>query len=205
VTSVRDFARRERAEFAELLASLTAEQWHRPSLCEGWTVQQVAAHTIAYLGQTRIQLASNMVKARWNIDRLNATGLERYMQLAPERLVDLVTDGIEPTGAGALYGGRVALIECMVHQQDVRRPLGLPRRIPEDRLRVCLDYARISPVIAGARRTRGVRLEATDLEWSAGNGPAVRGPGEALLLTMTGRFAPVVSELDGDGVATLQP
>jgi uncharacterized protein (TIGR03083 family) len=97
----------------------------------------------------------------------------------------------------------VALIECLIHQQDIRRPLGMPRIVATDRLRVSLDYARISPVIGGARRTRGIRLTATDRNWSAGRGPEVRGSGEALLLAMTGRAAHLTDELDGDGVAML--
>ncbi|BBY64723.1 hypothetical protein MHEL_29660 [Mycolicibacterium helvum] len=112
--------------------------------------------------------------------------------------------GIEPSGAGALFGGRVALVECLVHQQDVRRPLGLSRTIPPDRLRVSFNFARVSPVIAGARRTRGLRLVATDMDWCAGQGPEVRGTGEALLLAMTGRHSAVASELDGRGAHLLR-
>ena len=67
-----------------------------------------------------------------------------------------------------------------------------------------MNYARISPVIGAAGRTRGVRLVATDMEWSAGHGPEVHGSGEALLLAMTGRVAAVVGDLDGDGVALLR-
>ncbi|WP_280235968.1 maleylpyruvate isomerase family mycothiol-dependent enzyme [Nocardia cyriacigeorgica] len=203
MVTVNTFARRERIEFAELLEGLAPEQWSMPSLCEGWAVRDVVAHTIAYLGQSRARLSINMLRTRLDVDRLNARGLRGYDALEPEQLVALMRQGIEPSGAAALYGGRVALIECLIHQQDVRRPLGQLRTIAEERLRVSLDYARISPVIGGARRTRGVRLCATDMDWSAGRGPEVRGSGEALLLAMTGRGAAVVSELDGEGVAHL--
>ncbi|BBX97294.1 hypothetical protein MLAC_25880 [Mycobacterium lacus] len=40
----------------------------------------------------------------------------------------------------------------MIHQQDIRRPLGLPRDIPPQRLRTALDYALTSPAVRGARR-----------------------------------------------------
>lgn len=169
MSTVRTLARQERSEFADLLASLAPQQWGMASLCSGWTVRDVVAHTVAYLDQ----------------------------------LVGLMRRGVDPSGAGALYGGRVALIECLIHQQDVRRPLGRLRAIPRDRLRVSLSYARISPVIGGARRTHGVRLEATDIDWSAGSGPAVCGAGEALLLAMTGRHSTVIGELKGPGVRLL--
>jgi uncharacterized protein (TIGR03083 family) len=200
---LRRWARREREDFAGLLTTLTEEQWAAPSLCPGWTVRDVAAHTVGYLGQSLGTLTVNMVRHRGDVDRLNDRLLSEYSDLEPVRLIELMHRRAAPSGAAALYGGRVALIECVVHQQDIRRPLGMPRSIPEDALRASLNYARISPVIGGARRTRGVRLEATDMEWAAGNGRVVRGSGEALLLAMTGRISAVHGELAGDGLAEL--
>lgn len=52
------------------------------------------------------------------------------------------------------------------------------------------------------RRIAGLRFEATDLDWSAGDGPRVRGTGEALLLALSRRRV-VLPELTGDGVAVL--
>ena len=46
------------------------------------------------------------------------------------------------------------------------------------------------------------RLVATDVGWSAGSGPEVRGPGEALLLAIAGRRG-VVDELAGEGQPVL--
>jgi uncharacterized protein (TIGR03083 family) len=204
VLSARVHAERERKDFADFLATLTAEQWSAPSLCAGWSVPDVVAHTIAYLSQSRTELFVGMVRNRWDVDKLNVQGLKDRACIAPDRLVELMRHGAEPFGAGALYGSRVALIECLVHQQDVRRPLGIPRFIPPDRLRMSLQYARVSPVIGGARRTRGLRLVATDMDWSAGRGLQVRGSGEALLLAMTGRCTAVVDELAGPGMALLR-
>lgn len=203
MSTVRTLARQERSEFADLLASLAPQQWGMASLCSGWTVRDVVAHTVAYLDQSRTGLMIEMLRHRWDVDRVNAKLLETFADQTPEQLVGLMRRGVEPSGAGALYGGRVALIECLIHQQDVRRPLGRLRAIPRDRLRVSLSYARISPVIGGARRTHGVRLEATDIDWSAGSGPAVCGAGEALLLAMTGRHSTVIGELEGPGVRLL--
>lgn len=203
MTSVRTLARLEREEFADLLEGLTPQQWATPSLCDGWSVRDVATHTIAYLGQSRTRLLINMIRARGDVDRINADQLREQAGRSPARLVELMRQRAEPSGAAALYRSRVGLIECLIHQQDIRRPLKQPRSIPEDRLQVSLDYARVSPVIGGARRTRGVRLVATDMDWSAGHGPEARGTGEALLLAMTGR-AELLDELDGEGVTLLR-
>ncbi|BBY16083.1 maleylpyruvate isomerase family mycothiol-dependent enzyme [Mycolicibacterium litorale] len=204
MATVRTLARLERLEFADLLDRMTPEQWASPSLCAGWTVRDVAAHTVAYLDQSRIALAANMIRFAGDVDRLNADGVDRHSRIGRSELADRMRRGSEPAGAGALYGGRVALIECLVHQQDIRRPLGLHRDLDAGRVRVCLDYARLSPVVGGRRRTRGVRLVATDVDWTAGNGPEVVGPGEALLFAMTGRAAAVAGELRGEGVALLR-
>lgn len=204
MTRVHILARRERTAFADFLVGLTPEQWNTPSLCKGWTVRDVVVHTVAYLGQTRVELAANMVRARGDVDRLNASGLRDFVAAGPDQLIELMRRGVEPSGAAALYCGRVGLIECLIHQQDIRRPLGQLRTIPVEHLRASLTYARISPVIGGARRTRGVRLIATDMDWSAGRGPEIRGSGEALLFAMTGRLCAVADELDGAGLQVLK-
>lgn len=202
--TVRTLARREREDFADLLDGLNPQQWQAPTLCAGWDVRDVVAHTITYLGQTRRGLTAAMVAARGQVDRLNESALAAHAELGPEQLRATMRDGADPSGAGALYGCRVALIECLIHQQDIRRPLGLPRTISTDALRASLSYARISPVIGGASRTRGLRLMATDLDWTAGRGSDIQGPGEALLLAMTGRAEAVAAELQGPGLAQLR-
>ncbi|MFH5231448.1 maleylpyruvate isomerase family mycothiol-dependent enzyme [Antrihabitans spumae] len=204
MTRVRTLARLERMTFADFLDDLTSEQWIAPSLCDGWTVRDVVAHTVAYLGQSRTELAANMVSARGDVDRVNASKLSDFEAAEPDQLIEFMRRGADPSGAAALYGCRVALIECLIHQQDIRRPLRQIRTIPAEPLRISMKYARINPVIGGARRTRGVRLIATDMEWSAGRGPEVRGSGEALLLAMTGRLRFVADELDGAGVRVLR-
>ena len=202
--SARALARRERQEFADLLDTLSPQQWQTPTLCGDWTVRDVVAHTIAYLGQTRLQLTTAMVTARGQVDRLNESAHQANKGLTPDELRTMMRSGADPSGAGALYGCRVALIECLIHQQDIRRPLGMPRTISGDALLASLAFARTSPVIGGARRTRGLRLVANDLDWSAGRGAEIHGPGEALLLAMAGRVEAVADELHGPGVADLR-
>lgn len=196
-------ARAQRCEFADLLDGLPDEQWFAPSLCEGWRVCDVVAHTIAYLAQSRVGLSVEMMRARGSVDRLNQRALDRFCGDDPKVLAALMRAGAQPVGAGALYGCRVALIECLIHQQDVRRPLGLARCIPEQPLVAALRFAWWSPVIGGARRMRGLRAVVSDLDWSAGRGAQVTGSGEALLLAMTGRAAAVVDDLAGPGVPRL--
>jgi len=197
-----ELARAERLEFADFLAGLTPEQWATPSLCAGWTVRDVAAHCVSFEGLSGGQLATRFLKGRLQTDRINALAVADLAGSSTDDLIGLLRDNALPHGLGAGFGGRVALTDNMIHQQDIRRPLGLARTIPAERLSAALDFVRYSPTIRGALRVRGVRLVATDSDWSYGKGPVVQGQGEALLMVMAGRAA-ALSELDGPGVGTL--
>jgi hypothetical protein len=76
-----------------------------------------------------------------------------------------------------------------------------PRAIPAALL-TALRTAMIAPDVAGPWRIRGLRLVATDLGYSAGVGPEVRGAAEPLLMAIAGRPA-ALSELSGAGKAKL--
>src|SRR5690625_5753434 len=150
--SVREMARRERRDFADLPDGLSPPQWAAASLCGRWSVREVVAHTLAYLSQSRRGLLGAMIRHRGDVDRLNAAALPAYARLPPPQLAALMRAGVDPAGAGALYGCRVALIECLIHQQDVRRPQGLVRAAPTEQQRAALRYARGSPVHGAQRR-----------------------------------------------------
>jgi uncharacterized protein (TIGR03083 family) len=195
-------ARDEREEFAALLEGLSPQQWESPTLCEQWRVRDVVAHVIGYDPLSRLQLMRRMAKGLVTRGGANAVGVADYADKSPEELTALVRQYAVPQGLTSGFGGRIALTDGMIHQQDIRRPLGIPRTIPPDRLRTALDFAQYAPRILGALRARGVRLVATDLDWSHGRGPEVRGTGEALLMAMAGRRA-ALDDLDGPGKAKL--
>ena len=53
------------------------------------------------------------------------------------------------------------------------------------------------------RRLRGVRLAATDTDWSVGAGTELSGPIGMLLLLLTGRTATAIPYLSGPGVLAI--
>jgi uncharacterized protein (TIGR03083 family) len=165
-------------------------------------VRDVVAHTMSFEGLPPTTLASRFARGHLQTDRINQIGVAAMAGYPTGRLIDLIRENAEPQGLGAGFGGRIALTDNMIHQQDIRRPLGLPRTIAFERLLTALDFARWAPLIRGRWRARGVRLTATDVDWSAGNGPEVHGPGEALLMVMAGR-ADGLRDLSGPGVQAL--
>jgi uncharacterized protein (TIGR03083 family) len=195
-------ARAEREEFAALLEGLTPQQWDSPTLCEQWRVRDVVAHVIGYDPLSRTQLMRRMAKGLVTRGGANAVGVADYAVKSPEELTALVRQYAVPHGLTSGFGGRIALTDGIIHQQDIRRPLGIPRTIPAESLRIALDFSTWAPRILGGLRVRGLRLVATDLDWTHSNGPEVRGSGEALLMAMAGRPA-ALRDLDGPGKTKL--
>ena len=71
-------------------------------------------------------------------------------------------------------------------------------------MRAALDRMKNTGSILGnKKRVAGLKLVASDMEWTCGDGPEVRGAGEALLMAMCGRKS-ALDDLSGDGVATLR-
>ncbi|WP_410646897.1 maleylpyruvate isomerase family mycothiol-dependent enzyme [Amycolatopsis sp. cmx-4-54] len=202
MSSVVRLARDERADFAAFLRTLTPGHWDAPTLCSEWTVREVVTHVVDYDALRPRDLLGQAVRGGLRLDRMNALGVAREPGRTPEELIARIEEHLEPRGLTAAFGGRVALLDGLIHQQDIRRPLGFPREVPRDRLRHALAFARYAPPIKAGRRARGLRLVATDLDWSAGGGPEVRGPGEALLMAIAGRVA-ALGEVSGPGTAIL--
>jgi uncharacterized protein (TIGR03083 family) len=191
-------ARQERAEFVELLEQLTPQQWDAPTLCSEWQVRHVVAHVFSYDDLSGSEVVRRLVQGRFRLDRINKVCLAELSAQSPAKLTALARRCVQPRGLTAGFRGAIALVDGMIHQQDIRRPLDLPRTIPPERLRSTLDFAKTSPAIRGFWHRRGLRLVATDLDWSVGTGPEVTGTGEALLMAIAGRRVSI-DELAGPG------
>ena len=95
-------------------------------------------------------------------------------------------------------------MDVAVHTQDVRRGLGLDGSLDDGVLRASLDWVtthKQRKIHVDPKAIEGLRLEATDMDWSWGDGALVSGPAEAILMALNRRD--VGSELTGDGVARL--
>ena len=195
-------ARAERAEFAAMLREFTPQQWEAPTLCTEWPVRDVVAHVISYEELDGRGLLGRYARGRFVPRRVNAVGVADYAGHRPDQLVEVLERHLRPRGLTAGFGGRIALVDGLIHQQDIRRPLGIGRDIPAERLRPVLDFARTAPPVGAFRRIRGLRLVATDLDWSRGRGGEVSGPGDALLMVMAGR-RDAVGDLAGPGLPVL--
>jgi uncharacterized protein (TIGR03083 family) len=200
VSSMMRMAHDERADLADFLATLAPQDWETPSLCSKWSVKDVVAHVISYEELGKLGLLKRFAKGF--IFRANQVGVDEFAPLSAEQLLAFLRDHLQPRGLTAGFGGMIALVDGTIHHQDIRRSLGRPRVVPADRLERVLPLVPSNPRLGAGRRIRGLRLRATDLGWTHGSGPEVAGPGEALLMAMTGRRA-ALADLDGPGCATL--
>jgi uncharacterized protein (TIGR03083 family) len=193
----------ERRDLADLLDSLTPDQWATPSLCAGWSVRDVVAHILSYEELGWIGVAGAFARGWLRPRRVNDIRLGAYRDQTPEELRALLRAHLTPRGLTAGFGGGIALTDCVIHHQDIRRPLRLPRSVPADRLERALSLAMTAPTLPGRRNSRGLSIVPTDLDWRAGNGAEVTGPGEALLLSLAGRPA-ALDDLAGPGAQLLR-
>jgi uncharacterized protein (TIGR03083 family) len=195
----------QRASLADLVETLTDEQWRAPSLCKEWTVREVVAHlTLAGIGPVRV--TAELIRYGGSLSRTSReTARRRAAQASTAELVAMLRGMVgnrrHPIGTTYLD----PLTDVLVHGQDITVPLGLPREMPIDAAVTAADrVASMGYWWWARRRLRGLRLEATDAEWTSGEGALVRGPIAVLLMVLTGRRARL-DELAGAGLDQLAP
>ncbi|MFD5093648.1 maleylpyruvate isomerase family mycothiol-dependent enzyme [Amycolatopsis thailandensis] len=194
----------ERLSFADLLGSLAEHDWSVTTLCTEWTVHAMAAH-LAQSTRNRLKdTLVGIVKAKGNWDRMNVDQAIAYgARFSPAELVAQIREdaGSPRRSPGAKPVDPLA--DVLIHGQDVARPLGIARPMPEQPAIASLEHLLVSPFWGAKKRCRDLKLIATDAEWSGGAGPEeVRGPLVDLLLAVSGRSTGLAT-LTGPGAALL--
>ena len=195
----------QRTALTDLLETLSDGEWDRPSLCEDWTVRDVAAHlTMQQLGL--LDALRIMRHWRGSMDRTTQHAARR--RAATLSTGEIVAEIRHTTGSRRHNVGVTqleTLIDILVHSQDIAVPLGRPFDLAPDAAAVATTRVlsmRWPPPLPSARKLAGFRLAATDVTWSFGAGPEVRAPMGALLLLACGRLT-ALPGLSGDGAADL--
>jgi len=192
----------ERAQLAQDVASLTTSQWAAPSWCEGWTIQETFGHVVAAAEQTPMRFFGQLASAGFDFNVFAERGALRVASAGSEEMIRRLrarttTTNHPPAPVMAMLG------EIVVHGDDIRRPLGLTHAPPEAALIAVANSWKNSNLLIGSkRRITGVRLRATDVDWSHGAGPEVSGPLQSLVLAMTGRRGSH-GDLSGEGLVLL--
>jgi len=194
-----------RTDLASFLETLISEQWDAPSWCAKWKVRDVVGHMVGSAHKiTMGQMMGGMLRSGFNPNKmLAATAIEEGKH-SPEALLKAMREAVPMRNTPPMTKPEDVLADSVIHTQDIRRALGAPGAVPEERVRAALDRMKNTGSILGnKKRVAGLKLVATDMDWTHGDGAEVRGTGEALLMAMCGRKS-ALDDLSGDGVATLR-
>ena len=119
---LRSLIEAEQGDFVSLAKDLTPAQWVAASRCPGWTVHEVVLHTAVHTHRTLRETV-----------KPDQTRMSMLRGQPTAGLVDLLAS---PIRARVSWELRLQLAELVIHQQDVRRALGLDRAIPAAQLSV---------------------------------------------------------------------
>ena len=195
----------QRRLVAQLLDGLDEDQWERRSLCTDWRVKDVAAHLALTLqSPSFLRIVAEGFRARGDFDAVNRDLAKAHAVCPPAELVAELRELADSRRKPAITTLDNLLFDTLVHVQDVTLPLGLTATMPLEAAREGVDRVwRMGWPFWARRRLRGLRLIATDVDWTAGEGAETRGPVQALLLLLTGRTGAALPYLGGSGVARL--
>ena len=181
-------------EFSRLGAPLTESQWKAPTRLPAWNVQAIYAHLIGTermleglpgAPERDPSVATPHVRnpigdvieneVAWRAGRSGAEVFAEWEDLRATREATLRGAGpdyfaqpaVSPTGPGTMTDFlAVRILDCWIHEQDVRRALSLPARLDGPAAEHTVDrLVRTIPIVVGKRAAtpegRAVRIVVT--------------------------------------------
>ena len=195
----------ERRAFADLLDSLEPEQWQAASLCDGWTVRDVAAHMMVGPSGSVGAFLKAMVAARGRFAVANQVLVTRASARPTPEVAEDFRRLAEHRFSPPTMDWHAPLTDFLVHRLDVTVPLGLPTDRSLDPWPEALQFL-VSKKAQMGFMDRGLpqlAYRALDVDWAHGVGEPVSGPAEVLALALT-RRPHRLGELEGPGAGTLR-
>lgn len=205
------YAAKRDAQAARVVAlgrSITDDEWQADSLCAGWRVADVYGHLVSSTSVGLGPALASIVRHR-SVDRAE---LVDAVELASAHSQTTLLDRLERSqgrliGPARVFPARMIWLDLVVHELDIRWPLGSATEVDPGLVVEVLDVLlRLpNPFVPARGRAKGLTLRTTDVSWQRDGGPGtpvVEGPAAALLLAVAGRTAGL-SELRGSGVETL--
>jgi uncharacterized protein (TIGR03083 family) len=189
----------ERESLLGLLETLTPVEWDTQSLCAEWRVRDVVGHLVSETTMSIHKLIVGMVGSGFRINKFIAADALRRGGSTDQELVDAFR-AVVPTRAHLPGLSSMSMLEgIVIHSLDIRYPLHRDRTIPESRMVLVASHLLSSRFFVGQKLFAGLRVIATDADWSSGEGKEVNGPIGGIVLAMSGRIAGL-DELQGEGM-----
>ena len=189
MTDLQSFVAPTYQGLAELLSG-APDAWNRPSLCEDWQVRHVVAHVTMPVRLTPELFGAEMAAAGGDFTVLSNNVAEKGAALPHAELLDQLRSqelhAWQPPGGGE--GG--ALSHAVIHSLDATIALDQPSVAPDEAVSAVLDMLAASGGSWFGVDLTGVRLEATDSDWSHGEGDPVRADSGSLVALLAARTLP---------------
>lgn len=200
---IRQEKARLRRQFADRIASLDEAAWDAASWCAGWRVRDVLAHLVKGAEMTYGSLTLDLLRGGFRPDRSVGKAAKRLGDEPVPVLADRLRRAADRQFHLVGTADAMGLVDVLVHSADALRPLGLDVDAPPADAVPALDALwKAGRMIVHATPQQGRHLVATDVDWSRGSGPEVRGKGIDLLLLVANRRQ-VLADLEGPGLAGL--
>lgn len=199
-----DIAAKARLDFADVLADLSDEQLKAETFCDQWNALEVGGHIVSFIEMSLPTMMFSMAKTGFNIDKAWAENARKYSAQGQAEVVRKIRADPGKKSAVKAFPAELTVADVAVHTQDVRRPLGIDGALDPDVVKVALEMCttnKKAKMFVPPSDIAGLRLEATDMDWSYGSGELVSGTGEAILMAINRRDSR--ADLTGDGVAKL--
>jgi uncharacterized protein (TIGR03083 family) len=195
---------RARRSVADLLDGLDDAQLATPSLCTGWSVLDVAGHLAAAVTTPTGTFLRELLRQRGNGHKTNTVLARRLAQRPAAELAGLLREHAEREFSPPVVGPRGPLADGLIHEGDMRAPLGLPHTPAPVDVAPALEFITTGRPVGFVPRGAlcGLRLVATDLDGAWGDGDPLEGRAVDLLMAACGRTA-LLPALTGAGVPVL--
>ena len=195
---------RARRSVADLLDGLDDAQLATPSLCAGWSVKDVAGHLVAAVATPTGTFLRELLRRRGDAHKTNTALARKLAERPAAELAGLLREHADREFSPPVVGPRGPLSDGLVHEGDMRVPLGLPHAPPPADVAPALEFITTGRPVGFVPRgaLRDLRLVATDLDWAWGDGDPLEGRAIDLLMAACGRTA-LLPALTGAGVPVL--
>ncbi|MEO9139225.1 MAG: maleylpyruvate isomerase family mycothiol-dependent enzyme [Jatrophihabitans sp.] len=188
--------RRDTAEFVE---SLDEQQLGTQSLCGQWDVRTVAAHLTLLITASKREFILAMLRSRGDFDRANDTLSTRRATAPVATTVKTLRERASSRAVPPGGGPKAPFTDLLVHNGDMRLPLGLPFEPDPADLAVALAFVAGAPRgFVAKNRLDGIRLAPDDVDGAWGSGGDLTGRGADILMLVSGRHS-ALDRVGGSG------
>jgi uncharacterized protein (TIGR03083 family) len=193
----------ERKSLLALLETLSPEEWNTQSLCAEWRIRDVVGHLVSETTMSIRKLMKGTIKSGFRVNKFIASDACRKGGLPDRELVEAFRT-VVPTRTHLPGLSSMSMLEgIVIHSLDIRQPLLRDNGVPESRMVLVASDLFSSRFFVGRKLFAGLRVTATDADWSLGEGDEVKGPIEGFILAMSGRLVGL-EKLQGKGMVEVQ-